>query len=58
MQIAGYGDKCGLSPDLSTENVENYSALSIETPSLHSKVNIELRGEDLDETELGNGTLC
>gem|GEM_PF-1272161 len=34
MQIAGYGDKCGLSPDLSTENVENYSALSIETPGL------------------------
>ena len=32
MQLAGYGGKGDLSPDLSTENVENYSALLVETP--------------------------
>ncbi len=28
MQLAGYGGKGDLSPDLSTENVENYTAQS------------------------------
>ena len=44
MQLPGYGDKGGLSPDLSTENVENYSALLVETPgSLRMSLNWEVK---------------